>query len=111
MELLEIVGVIVCKFMLKEVLLYFENYVYIDVYGGVYVFFGGLLSIEEGLLIVLWLGIIVLSVDYVMLLYVLVFVVFCDLKVVYLVFLDSVDSCCIFVGGIFVGVGLVFVFV
>ncbi|NDV92259.1 alpha/beta fold hydrolase [Alteromonas sp. 345S023] len=43
---------------------HFKDCVYIDVHGGAYVFFAGLPSIEEGMLIAHRLGIRVISVDY-----------------------------------------------
>lgn len=106
-ELLEIAGVTVRKLTPKEVSPHFENHVYIDVHGGAYVFFGGLPSIEEGLLIASRLGITVLSVDYAMPPHAPAPAALCDLKAVYLALLDSVDSRRILVGGTSAGAGLV----
>ena len=104
-ELLEIAGVTVRKLTPKEVSPHFENHVYIDVHGGAYVFFGGLPSIEEGLLIASRLGITVLSVDYAMPPHAPAPAALCDLKAVYLALLDSVDSRRILVGGTSAGAG------
>ncbi len=51
-ELLDIAGVMVRKLTPKVLSPHFANHVYLDVHGGAYVFFGGLSSIEEGLLII-----------------------------------------------------------
>lgn len=84
-EMFDIKGVMVCKIMLKFLFFEFKDYVYIDIYGGVYVLFVGLFFIEEGILVVYRLGIVVYSVDYRMLFVYLFFVVFDDVKYVYCV--------------------------
>ena len=63
-ELLNIAGVAVRKITPKNISEVFKDHIYIDVHGGAFVLFGGLPSIEEGILIAHRLGIKVLSVDY-----------------------------------------------
>tara|TARA_A200000113_G_scaffold225134_1_gene244989 strand:+ start:868 stop:1833 length:966 start_codon:yes stop_codon:yes gene_type:complete len=63
-ELLKLGQVVVRKLTPSVVSPEFENKAYIDVHGGAFVLFGGLPSIEEGLLVASRLGIVVYSVDY-----------------------------------------------
>ncbi len=63
-QLMEIAGVKVRQLTPKSLSKAFAQSVYIDIHGGAYVLFGGLPSIEEGLLIAHRLGITVYSVDY-----------------------------------------------
>jgi len=63
-ELLKLGQVVVRKLTPNVVSPEFENKAYIDVHGGAFVLFGGLPSIEEGLLVASRLGIVVYSVDY-----------------------------------------------
>lgn len=57
-------GVTVRRLTPKTIAPEFKNNVFIDVHGGAYVFFAGLPSIEESLLIAHRVGIMVISIDY-----------------------------------------------
>lgn len=63
-ELLKMNKVVVRRITPKAISPEFKNKVYIDIHGGAFVLFGGLPSIEEGLLVADRLGIVVYSVDY-----------------------------------------------
>ena len=106
-ELLDIAGVTVRKLTPKVLSPHFANHVYLDVHGGAYVFFGGLSSIEEGLLIASRLGIVVFSVDYSMPPNEPSPAALSDLKAVYLSLLDDPEGRRILIGGTSAGAGLV----
>ena len=63
-ELIKLNGVVTRKLTPKVITPEFSDKVYIDIHGGAFVLFGGLPSIEEGLLVAERLGIVVYSVDY-----------------------------------------------
>lgn len=63
-ELLDVRGVAVRKITPPTLSPEFKDYVYIDIHGGAYVFFAGLPSIEEGILVAHRLGIVVYCIDY-----------------------------------------------
>ena len=63
-ELISVAGVHIRKVTPTDISSGFEGKVYIDFHGGAYVFFAGLPSIEEGILIASRLGIVVYCVDY-----------------------------------------------
>ncbi|WP_269520109.1 alpha/beta hydrolase [Alteromonas sp. BMJM2] len=63
-ELIHVSGVNIRKVTPTHINPAFEGKVYIDFHGGAYVFFAGLPSIEEGVLIASRLGIVVYCVDY-----------------------------------------------
>ena len=63
-ELMSVAGVNVRKVTPTHISTCFEDKVYIDFHGGAYVFFSGLPSIEEGILLASRLGIVVYCVDY-----------------------------------------------
>lgn len=105
-ELLCVAGVSVRRVTPTHISEGFEGKVYIDFHGGAYVFFSGLPSIEEGILIASRLGIVVYCVDYRMppsspssQALDDAFTVYCHLK-------DSFGANNIFVGGTSAGGGL-----
>ena len=106
-ELLDIAGVTVRKLIPSVLSPHFANHVYLDVHGGAYVFFGGLSSIEEGLLIASRLGIVVFSVDYSMPPNAPSPAALNDLKAVYLSLLHNPAGRRILIGGTSAGAGIV----
>lgn len=106
-ELLDIAGVTVRKITPESLSQEFKDKVYIDVHGGAYVLFGGLPSIEEGILIAHRLGIVVLSVDYRMPPSSPAPAALHDVLAVYKDVLTSYSADNIFVGGTSAGGGLI----
>ena len=85
----------------------FEEHVYVDVHGGAYVFFGGLPSIEEGILIAVRLGIKVICIDYRMPPLAPFPAANDDILRVYIAMLETYSAQRIFLGGTSAGAGLV----
>lgn len=106
-ELMEIAGVSVRKLIPELLSPCFEDHIYLDIHGGAYIFFGGLPSIEEGLLIAARLGIVVYSIDYAMPPSSPAPAALNDVEAVYMSFLQQIQSNRIFIGGTSAGAGLV----
>jgi len=85
----------------------FEDHVYIDVHGGAYVFFAGLPSIEEGILIAVRLGIKVICIDYRMPPFAPSPAASEDIFSVYIAMLKTYSAKRIFIGGTSAGASLV----
>ena len=64
MELMRVEGVSVRKLTPPVLSDRFKDHVYLDIHGGAFVYYGGLSSIDEGILIAARLGIVVYSIDY-----------------------------------------------
>ena len=105
-KLVNISGVVVRQLTPKVITPEFSGKVYIDIHGGAFVLFGGLPSIEEGLLVAKRLGIIVYSVDYRMPPAFPFPNGFNDVVTVYHALLQQVGKGNIFVGGTSAGGGL-----
>lgn len=105
-ELMEVAGVSVRKLTPEVLCPRYENHIYLDIHGGAYVFFGGLPSIEEGLLIASRLGIVVYSIDYSMPPNSPAPAAVNDIEAVYMSFSQQLGSHHIFLGGTSAGAGL-----
>lgn len=106
-EMKEINGVKVRKIVPASLSEQFKGKVYLDVHGGAYVFFAGLPSIEEGILIAHRLGIEVISVDYRMPPHAPSPAALDDVFAVYTGLSESQGADKLFVGGTSAGGGLV----
>ncbi|MBT3137273.1 alpha/beta hydrolase [Alteromonas sp. ALT199] len=106
-ELMKLNGVVVRKLTPKAITPEFKDKVYLDFHGGAFVLFGGLPSIEEGLLVAERLGIVVYSVDYRMPPTFPFPAALNDVVAVYNALLDQVGEGNVFVGGTSAGGGLV----
>lgn len=110
-ELLDMQGVAVRKITPPELSPEFKDYVYIDIHGGAYVFFAGLPSIEEGILVAHRLGIVVYSIDYRMPPSFPFPAALDDVKQAYGILSQQYDANHIFMGGTSAGGGLLLAFV
>lgn len=106
-EMMNINGVTVRKIAPAALSDKFRGKVYLDVHGGAYVFFAGLPSIEEGILIAHRLGIEVISVDYRMPPHAPSPAALNDVFSVYTALLETHGAHNMFVGGTSAGGGLV----
>ncbi|MDY6977422.1 MAG: alpha/beta hydrolase [Pseudomonadota bacterium] len=106
-ELMSLNDVVVRKLTPKTITPEFKDIVYLDIHGGAFVLFGGLPSIEEGLLVAERLGIVVYSVDYRMPPTFPFPAALNDVVAVYNALLDQAGEGNIFVGGTSAGGGLV----
>ena len=106
-ELMSLNNVVVRKLAPKTITPEFKDKVYLDIHGGAFVLFGGLPSIEEGLLVAERLGIVVYSVDYRMPPTFPFPAALNDVVAVYNALHDQVGEGNIFVGGTSAGGGLV----
>ena len=106
-ELMNLNDVVVRKLTPKVITPEFKDKVYLDIHGGAFVLFGGLPSIEEGLLVAERLGIVVYSVDYRMPPTFPFPAALNDVVAVYNALLDQAGEGNIFVGGTSAGGGLV----
>ena len=106
-ELMNINDVVVRKLTPKMITPEFEDKVYLDIHGGAFVLFGGLPSIEEGLLVAERLGIVVYSVDYRMPPTFPFPAALNDVVAVYNALLDQAGKGNVFVGGTSAGGSLV----
>ena len=105
--LIKLKDVVVRKLTPKTITPEFKDKVYLDIHGGAFVLFGGLPSIEEGLLVAERLGIVVYSVDYRMPPTFPFPAALDDVVAVYNALLDQAGEENIFVGGTSAGGGLV----
>ncbi|WP_421715112.1 alpha/beta hydrolase fold domain-containing protein [Alteromonas stellipolaris] len=100
-------GVTVRRLTPKTIAPEFKNKVFIDVHGGAYVFFAGLPSIEESLLIAHRVGITVISIDYRMPPHAPFPAALNDVVSVYSSLAAEHDAHNLFIGGTSAGAGLV----
>ena len=106
MELMSVEGVSVRKLTPPVLSDRFKGHVYLDIHGGAFVYYGGLSSIDEGILIAARLGIVVYSIDYRMPPAFPAPFGLRDIEAVYRAFLSQENSKNIFIGGTSAGGGL-----
>ena len=106
MELMRVEGVSVRKLTPPVLSDRFKDHVYLDIHGGAFVYYGGLSSIDEGILIAARLGIVVYSIDYRMPPVFPAPFGLRDIEAVYRAFLSQENSKNIFIGGTSAGGGL-----
>lgn len=106
MELVSVEGVPVRKLTPPVVSDRFKDHVYLDIHGGAFVYYGGLSSIDEGILIAARLGIVVYSIDYRMPPAFPAPFGLRDIEAVYRTFLSQEISRNVFIGGTSAGGGL-----
>lgn len=106
MELISVEGVSVRKLTPPVLSDRFKDDVYLDIHGGAFVYYGGLSSIDEGILIAARLGIVVYSIDYRMPPAFPAPFGLRDIEAVYRAFLSQENSKNIFIGGTSAGGGL-----